>query len=71
MFKVFTIYGRGGHLGHVTWTIYLNFRFPFLRRFHMKFDQGVSEEKMFEIVDDDNDNIDDGRRSMGILLAHL
>ena len=22
--KVFTIYGRGGHLGHVTWTIYTN-----------------------------------------------
>ena len=21
-FKVFTIYGHGGHLGHVTWTIY-------------------------------------------------
>ena len=20
-FKVFTIYGHGGHLGHVTWTI--------------------------------------------------
>ena len=30
MLKVFTIYGRGGHLGHVTscmtWTIYINFR---------------------------------------------
>ena len=24
-FKVFTIYGHGGHLGHVTWTIYINF----------------------------------------------
>ena len=23
--KVFTIYGCGGHLGHVTWTIYTNF----------------------------------------------
>ena len=23
--KVFTINGRGGHLGHVTWTIYTNF----------------------------------------------
>ena len=22
--EVFTIYGRGGHLGHVTWTIYIN-----------------------------------------------
>ena len=24
-FKVFTIYGHDGHLGHVTWTIYTNF----------------------------------------------
>ena len=35
-FKVFTIYGRGGHLGHVTWTIYTNFRSPFPRRLHIK-----------------------------------
>ena len=27
-FKVFTIYGHGGHFGHVTWTIYINFRSP-------------------------------------------
>ena len=26
--KVFTIYGHGGHLGNVTWTIYINFRSP-------------------------------------------
>ena len=26
--KVFTIYGRGSHLGHVTWTIYKNFGSP-------------------------------------------
>ena len=36
-FKVFTIYGCGGHLGHVTWTIYTNFRSPFARRLHIKF----------------------------------
>ena len=36
-FKVFAIYGHGGHLGHVTWTIYINFRSPFLRRLHLKF----------------------------------
>ena len=36
-FKVFTIYWRGGHLGHVTWTIYTNFRSPFPRRLHIKF----------------------------------
>ena len=23
IFKVFTIYGHGGHLGHVTWTKYI------------------------------------------------
>ena len=36
-FKVFTIYGHGGHLGHVTWTIYTNFCSPFPRRLHIKF----------------------------------
>ena len=30
-------YGHGGHLGHVTWTIYINFRSPFPRRLHIKF----------------------------------
>ena len=35
--KVFTIYGRGGHLGHVTWTIYTNFGSLFPRRLHLKF----------------------------------
>ena len=28
---------RGDHLGHVTWTIYINFRSPFPRRLHIKF----------------------------------
>ena len=36
-FKVFTIYGRGGHLGHVTLNIYTNFLSPFPRRLHIKF----------------------------------
>ena len=36
-FKVFTIYRHGGHLGHVTWTNYINFRSPFPRRLHIKF----------------------------------
>ena len=31
------MYGHGGHLGHVTWTIYTNFRSPFPRRLHIKF----------------------------------
>ena len=35
--KGFTIYGRGGHLGHVTCTIYINFGTPFPRRLHIKF----------------------------------
>ena len=50
--KVFTIYGHGGHLGHVTWTIYTNFGSPFPRRLHIKklalIGLAVSEEKMFE-----------------------
>ena len=33
----FTIYGHGGHLGHVTWTIYIKFRSPLTRRLHIKF----------------------------------
>ena len=35
--KVFTIYGHGGHLGHVTWTIYTNFRSLFPLRLHIEF----------------------------------
>ena len=34
--KVFAIYSHGGHLGHVTWPIYINFCSPFLRMLHMK-----------------------------------
>ena len=33
----FTIYGHGGHLGHVTRTVWTNFYSPVPRRFHMKF----------------------------------
>ena len=35
--KVFTIFGHGGHLGHVTWTIYINFPSPFPMRLYRKF----------------------------------
>ena len=35
--RFFTIYGHGGHLGQVTWTIYINFRSPFPRKLHIKF----------------------------------
>ena len=37
VFAIFAIYSHGGHLGLVTWTIYINFHSPFLRMFHMKF----------------------------------
>ena len=35
--RVFTIYGRGSHLGHVTQMPRTNFRSPYPRRFHIKF----------------------------------
>ena len=35
--KVFAIYSHGGHFGHVTWTIYINFYSPFLPMLHMQF----------------------------------
>ena len=38
IFKGFTIYGHGGHLGPVTCTIYTNFDSPFIRMLHMKFE---------------------------------
>ena len=36
-FKVFTIYGHGSHLGHVTYSIYINILSPFPRRLQIKF----------------------------------
>ena len=36
-FLSFTIYRHGGHLAHVTWTIYIKFRSPFPRRLQIKF----------------------------------
>ena len=35
---VFTIYGHGGHLGHVSQMLRTNFRSPYPRRLHIKFD---------------------------------
>ena len=35
IFKVLTIYGHGGHLGHMT--VYINLLSHFQRRIHMKF----------------------------------
>ena len=31
------VYGHGGHLGHATWTIHINFHSPFPTRLHIKF----------------------------------
>ena len=36
-FKVFTIYGHGGHLGHVTRSVWTTFRSPDPWRLHMNF----------------------------------
>ena len=36
-FKVFSIYSHGGHLGHVTVTVYTNFPSPGPTMPHMKF----------------------------------
>ena len=35
--RFFIINRHGGHLGHVTWTVWTNFRSPIPRRLHMKF----------------------------------
>ena len=55
IFKVFTIYGHGGHLCHVIWTIYINFLSHLAKEAAHKIwasiGQVVSEEKTFEIVD--------------------
>ena len=60
-FKVFTIYGHGGHLGHVTWTIYINFRSPFPRRFH------INLAFIGQVVSFENGGQQRRRRSIGIL----
>ena len=43
--KVFTIYGRGGHLGHVTSIISSNFDFLVPESFHKKF--GIERHSSF------------------------
>ena len=79
--RVFTIYGRGGHLGHVTKTIWTNFRSPILRSLHMKYEfnwpssfRGEDVWKCWQTTDDGRRTTDDGRTTdagvTGILLAH-
>ena len=59
----FTIYGRGGHLGHVTQIPRINFRSPYPRRLHIKFGfgraSGFGEEDVLIFFTTD----DDGRRT--------
>ena len=53
-FKGFAIYGHGDHFGHVTWTIWTNFRSHIPCRLHMKLASTgpvVSKEKNFENVE--------------------
>ena len=47
--RVFTIYRRGGHLGHVTQTPWINIRSPIPLRLHMKF--GFDRPSSFEEED--------------------
>ena len=48
------------HRCHVTWIIYINYRFPFLRRLYIKLvGKAVLEEKMFKHC---------GRRTNGQML---
>ena len=51
---VFTIYSHGGHLGYVTWTIYINFHSPFLTMLHLMFGfdwpSALGEEDVLNIM---------------------
>ena len=42
-FKVFTIYGYGGHVGNVTQVISINFRSYSPSSFHMNFDSKIAK----------------------------
>ena len=64
--RVFTIYGRGGHLGHVTWISRSNLKWDYPRRLHIKFQldrpSGFREEDLWNCG-----RRTDGRRIMAIL----
>ena len=63
------MYGHCGQLGHVTRAIWANFCSLILRSLHLNLSSiglVVSEEKMFENVDE---RMDSG--VIGILIAHL
>ena len=69
--RVFTIYGRGGHLGHVTKMPRTKYRPPYPRRLHIKFGfdrtSGFGEEDLGALWTTDDGRTDDGRRTIGIL----
>ena len=44
-YRVFTIYGHGGHLGHVTSILSTNFHFLVSESFHTKF--GLDRQSSF------------------------
>ena len=77
---VFIIYGHGGHLGHVTRTIWINFRSPILRSLRMKFEfnwpSGFRGEDVWKCWRKDGQRTD-GRQTpvyagvTGILIGHL
>ena len=49
-FKVSTIYGRGGHLGHVTRSVLTTFHSPDSWRLHMKFGYNWPSSLRGEVV---------------------
>ena len=66
--RVFNIYGHGGHLGHVTEMLRAIFRSPYTRRFHIKFGfdwpSGFGEEDLWALwtmTDKDGRRTDAGR----------
>ena len=67
IFKVFTIYGHGGHLGHVTLLICINVHSHAPISFHMKFvlnDSTVSENKRAKM------GLSRSPEFMGVVVAH-
>ena len=48
--RVFTIYGRGGHLGHLTSTMSSDFHFLVPESFYTKFGLAISEKIQFEFL---------------------
>ena len=63
--RVFTIYGHGGHLGHVTQMPRTKYRSPYPRRLHIKFglsDQRFWRRRRLKLFTTDGRRTDDGRR---------